>query len=153
MSENVIISKLTSVESQLRNLTRTILTQDTILQRISDSLESKISKQVFTISELAIRWSCSQSHVRELIRCHRIPLVLGKYNKPRKPHCVLRSEIVKFEQRSSEEKLKPERFSPIPPLGKTARGFNPFKTEPSKGVVFSKNFRLGDLDKRIKAML
>lgn len=153
MSENVIMSKLTSVESQLRNLTGTILTQDTILQRISDSLESKISKQVFTISELSIRWSCSQSHARELIRNYKIPLVLAKYNKPRKPHCVLRSEIIKFEQRNSENKLKPEKISPTPPLGKTARGFNPFKTEPSKGVVFSKNFRLGDLNKSTKGNL
>ena len=153
MSENVIMSKLTSVESQLRNLTGTILTQDTILQRISDSLESKISKQVFTISELSIRWSCSQSHARELIKCYKIPLVIGKHNKPRKPHCVLRSEIIKFEQRNSEEQLKPEKISPTPPLGKSARGFNPFKTEPSKGVVFSKNFRLGDLNKSTKADL
>lgn len=153
MSENVIISKLSSVERELRNLTGTILTQDTILQSISESIESKISKQVFTIPELAIRWSCSQSHARELIANYKIPLVFGKHNKPRKPYSVLRSEIIKFEQRHSKDKLKPERVSPIPPLGKTARSFNPFKNEPSKGVVFSKSFRLGDLKKSAKGAL
>ena len=141
MREDVILTKLKSVESELKNLTGAVRTHGTILQNVAESISDAISRQVFTVKDLAVRWNCSEIHARQIIMHYRIPLVLGKNHKPRKPLCVLRSELVKYENSQSDKRLKTT-LCIAPVDGKTARGFVPFQKHKT---FFTGGIRLGDL--------
>lgn len=145
MSENVILAGLRKVSDEIRNLSGIILTNTTALKGMSDSVLGKISKQVYTMKELALRWNCSERYAREIVERFKIPLVLGKSNRPRQPHCVFESDLIKYEQQETERKLNNSEFSISPPIGKSARNFVPYKRRNS--IIFKKGARLGDIKK------
>lgn len=138
MSEKTILRKLDSLDRELKTLASAALKNSISLQKLSDAVANKISVQVLKMEDLAIRWNCSEIHAREMVSHYRIPLVRSKNNRPRRPHCVLLSEIVKFESVQDEDKRA---VVLRPPEGKTARGFLPYVKSSQKPQ------RLGDLRK------
>ncbi len=142
MNENTVLRKIESIEEEIKSLVGAVRLSGEVLRNVSDKLDDKISRQVFKMDDLALRWNCSSVHAREIVSHYNIPLVLSKNHRPRRPHCVMLSEILKFERSQCSRPKHPVILAP--PIGKSARGFLPFKRVNNnlRSVVR----RLGDLE-------
>ena len=130
--------------NRIENLERVIRAMNDLLIDLAERVGDSISKQVFTVAELAIRWNCSERHVRNIIKQRHLPLLRGARGEIRKPISLIKSEVLKYENSISPSKNIPQyrRCLPananiLPSTGKTMRGVNPFveKVQKSEAVV------------------
>lgn len=128
-----IIDRLQALESAIRSLNDLVL----------GLVEPENLAQIYTLSELAERWKCSQTQARLIVKSYGLKVVLGANKTPRKPLSVFKSEVIKYEQAEFTKEQKKPCF--IPAYGKTARGFRPFRKCDNQGkTVETRVRRLGE---------
>lgn len=128
---------------RIDSLERVIRAQNDILIDLAQRVGDKLSKEVFTMKELAVRWNCSEMHVRDIIKLNRIPLMLGVNRAPRKPFCVSRFAIMEIEKGRPPSVLGEILDNPPKASSKVlARGFVPNgSASPKAPIIFGKGVR------------